>query len=135
MIGHSRFDLQVVCIVRAKQKGNSPSKYNAICYMRHDGFDSFWKQGRNKSVVTQCIGKDSIYQELEEIWSDDCFFYKCVSVYVRAGVDNSEGEWETKFFQSMGGKPHVRCQCRQYPLLSSKTLKDNKLKCNARFFV
>ena len=135
MIGHSRFDLQVVCIVRAKQKGNSPSKYDAIRYMRHDGFDSFWKQERNKSVVTQCIGRDNIYQELEETWSDDCFFYKCVSVYVRAGVDNTEGQWETKFFQSMGGKPHVRCQCRQYPLLPSKKPKDNKLKCNARCFV
>ena len=30
-----QFDLQVVCVLRSREKSRDPSKYDAICYMRH----------------------------------------------------------------------------------------------------
>ena len=65
-IGGRTFDLQVVCVVRVKKRGTNQSKYDAVRYMRHSGFNCFWKQERNELIVTQCITRDDIYSELEE---------------------------------------------------------------------
>ena len=39
--------------------------------------------------------------------------------------------WKNKFFESMGGKSHIRCQCNAFPLIPSNKKKTDKLHCNA----
>ena len=35
----------------------------------------------------------------------------------------------------MGGKSHVRCQCRMYPLIPTNKSKTAKMKCNVTYFI
>ena len=42
---------------------------------------------------------------------------------------------ESKFFESMGGKSHIVCQCRGLPLIPSHRPATIKLKCNMMYYV
>ena len=100
--------------------------------MRHKTFKRFWKQEKGDSISTQCGG--DVFRELEESYSEDDFFYSCVSVYICRRGTAVENHWETTFFKSMGGKANVRCQCQMHPLVPTYKAKASKLKCNARYF-
>ena len=54
-----------------------------------------------------------------------------MSIYVR--IDNEEvDKRKIKFFESMGGKSHVSCQCCKFPLIPSNKNKTEKLQCNIK---
>jgi predicted GIY-YIG superfamily endonuclease len=134
-IAGAEFELQVVCIVKADNR-RSPSKYDAIRYMRHGrGFSSFWKQERKDYIVTQCIDGEDIFHELQDYSiDDDVYFHQCVCVYVR--VDDTDIDvWRSKFFESMGGKSHVECLCCHFPLIPSNKTRTSKSKCNMQHFL
>ena len=59
------------------------------------------------------------------------FFCQYVSIFVK--IDNGEiDKWRLKFFESMGGKTHVKCQCCDFPLIPSNKVKVDKDKCNVK---
>ena len=125
-----QFDLQVVCVLRSKEKSRNPCKYDAICYMRHANHEKFWKEERGDSITTQCIS--DVYEELAHTVSENDFFYSVVGVYVKCGTDAMEKDWDKLFFESMGGKSHVLCACRMCPLVPTNRSVGAKRKCNAR---
>ena len=96
------FDLHVVCILQAEEKGRSPHYYNAIRYMRHPGYDCFWKQEKDDHIVTKCITGDDFWFDLQNTNIPN--FYSCVSVYARRGCDQLDPKWYEVFFKSIGGK-------------------------------
>ena len=134
IINGADFELRVICLVRAKEKGERRSKFDAVRYMRHGGGFSEWqKQERTDTIVTHSMAGDDLYHELEYAL-DDCYFGQCVSVYVRRD-DVCVDSWRSQLFESMGGKSHVRCQCCQFPLIPSHRHKADKRKCNTRHYV
>ena len=104
-VRHKRFDLQVVCVLRAREKDCDPSKSEAIRYMRHEQHEIFWKQERSDAITTQCLS--DMYRELESTYAEELYFYSCVSVYVQRGSTAAERDWEANIFESMGGQTHV----------------------------
>ena len=90
--------------------------------MRHgNGFSSWWKQERNDDIVTQCNNDINL---LEFIKSDDINYYLKMNVYVFIRIEEkNDNEWRTKFFESMGGKSHVRCKRHDFPLVPSHRAK------------
>ena len=45
-------------------------------------------------------------------------------MYIRKGCNEVDPKWSENFFKSMGGKDHICCQCREFPLLpTNKSLK------------
>ena len=85
-VRRKRFELQVTCVLRAK--GDDPSKYEAVRYMRHERHEKFWKQERGDAVTSQCLS--DLYKELESTYADNLYFYSCVSVYVQEGSTEAE---------------------------------------------
>ena len=79
-----RFDMQVVCVLRSKEKSKDPSKYDAIRYMRHEKHAKFWKQEKDDLIATKCI--TSVCSEMAHSFSEDDYFYSVVSVYVKRGM-------------------------------------------------
>ena len=67
--GCHKFELQVVCVLRSKEKERDPSKFDAIRYMRHAKHAKFWKQERDDAIATKCT--DDIFAELESKFSDE----------------------------------------------------------------
>ena len=58
------------------------------------------------------------------------FFFKFVSVFENNDHPNIIlKHWKNKFFESMGGKSHIRCQCNAFPLIPSNNKK--KISCTA----
>jgi hypothetical protein len=134
IIGDIKFEIRVICILRAKSKENNASKYEAIRYMRQKGSSSYWKQERKESITTQCLTGEDIYSEMNQSSDEMYYFYQCVPVYVRCDDCTNSDHWRTNFFDSMGGKPHARCQCRNFPLIpSNRNLKD-RIKCNVKHY-
>lgn len=131
VVGTAEFELRVVCLVKADKRGD---KFDAIRWMRHGcGMSSFWKQERNERITTQCLAGDDIYDELQQYPVDTWYFGKFVCVYVKCESVSAD-RWRSEFFKSLGGKPHVICQCCQFPLVPSKRNKENKLCCNMKFY-
>ena len=77
--------------------------------MRHAGHKKFWKEERGDLITTKCVS--DVWQELAHTISNDDYFHSVVSVYVKHGTDDVEKDWDELFFESMGGKGHVRCAC------------------------
>ena len=111
-------------------RGNIPQDYEAIRYTRHHDYEHFWKQGKNSSITTKVDVGDEFFIKLQETKIPNSFFYMCVSVYVRRGSDEVDPKWDEMFFKSMGGKDHVRCQCRNFPLLPTNKSLKKKSTCN-----
>ena len=102
--------------------------------MRHgNGFSSWWKQERNDEVVTQYHKEENILQHIQRT-DIDCFFKVVVCVYIK-NEDTNVDKWRSKFFESMGGKSHVRCNHHDFPLVPSHRAKYNKKKCNAHLYI
>ena len=78
-----------------KQKGDDPSKYEAVRYMRHERHEKCWKQKRGDAVTSQC--PSDLYKELESTYADNLYFYSCVSVYVQEGRTGAEDNWKAFF--------------------------------------
>ena len=77
------FELRVVCILRAKEKGRNPSDYDSVRYMRHGkGFSKWWKQERMDEIVSQSVVNERLLETFQYI-VEDCFFLQFVCVYVR----------------------------------------------------
>ena len=129
-VRRKRFDLQVTCVLRAREKWDDPSKYEAVRYMRHERHEKFWKQERGDAVTSQCLG--DLQKELESTYADNLYFYCCVSVYVQEGSTEAEDNWKTKFFESLGGQTHARCACKTYPLIPTNRSNADKLNCNVK---
>ena len=123
-------DLQAVCVLRSKEKGQDPSKYDAIRYMRHANHSKFWKQERGDCIATKCT--NDLFDVLGNSFSETDYLYSVVSVYVVRGRDCLEKNWEKIFFESMGGKSHVMCKCRMCPFIPTNKAVKAKLNCNAR---
>ena len=68
------------------------------------------------------------------VWNfQNHFFCQYVSIYVR--TDNKEiDKWRLKFFESMGGKSHVKCNCCNFPLIPSNKGKEGKRQCCLKHF-
>ena len=133
-INDIEFELRVICIARAKNKGRTASTYEAIRYMRHGhGFSSWWKQERNDDIVTQYHKDEELLYHIH-VNNIDCYFKFNVCVYIRKETKNVD-KWRTTFFESMGGKSHVRCNCHAFPLIPSHRKKLNKKRCNAKLYV
>lgn len=103
-VGEAHFELHAVCILRANTSGQNAQEFNAIHYMRHSGFNFFWKQERNVGIVIKYLGGQSIFDDLCYRKTPNSFFYSCVSMHVGKGNDEVDREWETTFFKSMGVK-------------------------------
>ena len=115
-------------MLRSKEKERDPSKFDAVRYMRHAKHTNFWKQERHDAIATKYIE-----DVMESTFSDEAcdYFYSVVSVYVKLESEAAEKHWNNNFFESMGGKTHVRCACRGCPLIPTNKTKTAKLKCNA----
>ena len=86
--------------------------------MRHgSGFSSWWKQERKENIVTQLNQECNIFEELSKN-IEDCFYVKFVSIYVRVENDYANN-WRMRFFELMGGKAHIQCNCYKFPLIPS----------------
>ena len=119
------FELRVISIVRAKRKGRTPSTYEAIRYMRHGkGFSSWWKQERNDGITTQYHKEEQLLHHLHQN-NVNCYFKLNVCIYVKNEEKNID-KWRTRFFESMGGKSHIRCNCHEFPLVPSHKTKFDK---------
>jgi hypothetical protein len=134
-IGRHTFDLDVVVVLKSKEQGRNAQAFQAVRYMRHPGHDCFWKQERDDAIATKCAAGANIFQELQQTYDSKCYFYSVVSVYVRRESDKVEIEWEKKFFESMGGKAHVICQCRRTPFIPTNHAPKNKLPCNFSHYI
>ena len=71
IIGDIKFEIRVICILRAKTEENNASKYEAIRYMQKKGSSSYWKQERKELITTQCLTGEDIYSEMNQS-SDEC---------------------------------------------------------------
>ena len=129
------FELRVVCIIKSDRESNCPSKFDAIRFMRHgNGFNSWWKQERNESIVTKCSDDTNVFLGMEDT-NDDLFFLQYIQVYIKKHDDEGIEGWRMKLFESFGGKTHVRCECCQFPLIPSYRSSKNKLKCNINLHI
>ena len=101
--------------------------------MRHgNGFNSWWKQERRDCSCTQCPRDTNILNGL--VWnSQNHFFCQYVSIYVKTGNEEID-KWRLKFFESMGGKSHVKCNCCNFPLIPSNKGKEGKRQCCLKHF-
>ena len=73
-----------------------------------NGFSSWWKQEQNDNVVTQFNKGLDLLQIIQD---DKINYYFQMNVYVFIRIENkNKNKWKTKFFESMGGKSHVRCK-------------------------
>ena len=135
IIGGAEFELRVICVVRAKERGERRSHYDAVRYMRFGrGFYEWQKQERADNIVTHSLAGEELYGDLQyEL--EDCHFAQCVSVYVLRKDDVCVDYWRSKFFESMGGRSHVRCQCCQFPLIPTNRHPADKLKCNLKHYL
>lgn len=132
LIGTVKFELQVICVLKADKKGKNVNDYDAIRFMRHPGCSSYWKQGRRDALATQCIDGENIYDSL---LFPGCYFLQYISVYVKID-DECIDQWKSKVFESMGGKSHAVCECNKSPLIPTNcTSQSDKAKCNAKHFV
>lgn len=75
--------------------------------MRYEQHEKFWKQERSHAVTTQCLG--DVYRELESTYSEDCYFYSSVSMYVQRGSTVIEKCWETKIVSHWAENSHPMC--------------------------
>ena len=91
--------------------------------MRHGNGDfAWWKQEKNDNLTSKCTDFN-----LNNLPTDDdtFFFFKYVSVFVNNDQQNTIlKHWKNKFFESMGGKSHIRCQCNAFPLIPSNKKKN-----------
>lgn len=133
VIGNATFELRVFCILRSKSQERYQRNFHGIRYVRHgNGDDCWWKQEKDDQITTKCTNKENIYNDVKD--RDNYYFHQCVGVYVK--LDNTVNEeWKSKFFKSMGGKDHVRCQCCNFPLIPTNKYKDAKQKCNLRRYL
>jgi hypothetical protein len=61
-IGTAVFELRVVCIIKSDIESDCPSKFDTIRFMCHgNGFNSWWKQERSKSIVTKCSDDVNVF--------------------------------------------------------------------------
>ena len=133
LIHRNDYELRIICIIKADRRGGKVSHFDAIRCMRHGkGFNSWWKQERNESIVTQCIHNEDILPSL--FTNNECFFLQYISVYVRVEND-CNNHWRSKFFESMSGKIHVKCQCCNFPLIPSNIQRSKKRKCNLKHYI
>ena len=66
--------------------------------------------------------------------SQNHYFCQYISIYTR--IDNEEiDKWRIKFFETMGGKSHITCQCYQFPLIPSSKIKFEKSQCNLKRYI
>ena len=134
-IGSIEFELRVICIVQAKERGRTPSTYDSIRYMRHgNGYTSWWKQERKDDIVTQVDNNEDILHYIKSYNTTDCYFKTNVYLYIKINDEHDNG-WKEKFFESMGGNLHVRCHCHNVPLVPSHRRKSNKNVCNMYTYI
>ena len=102
--------------------------------MRHgNGFTSWWKQERNKKVVTKYTDDESIFQQFINT-NQQFYFSQFIQVYVKK-EDTSVDDWRTKLFKNLGGKTHVQCHCCNFPLIPSFRSAKNKTNCNIKICI
>ena len=55
-------------------------------------------------------------------------------MYSKINPDGNK-DWQIKFFESLGGKSHVKYNCCQFPLIPSNRSKNEKANCNLRRYI
>ena len=54
-------ELRVICFLKTNNRGNSPSIFDSVRFMRHGNkYKSWWKQERNDPIATQCYNENNI---------------------------------------------------------------------------
>ena len=74
ILQQNNFNLDVICILRAEEKGKTPQIYDAVRYMKHPGFECYWKQEKTDYVVTKCISGDIFFRNLQDSKTEDSCF-------------------------------------------------------------
>lgn len=132
---HNVFELCSIALFKAefsdfRYTGSTrPNKFEAIRFMRHQGYQNWWKQERSDKVATHMPSFD-IKPFLESFVSGyaEEFYTPCMFVYSRDKTFEVD-KYKLRILQTMGGEAHIMCRCSNFPLIPSPVAPSAKRKC------
>ena len=91
------YELRVICYLKSNQRGNSPSSFDSVRFMRHGNkYKSWWKEERNDPITTQCHSENEITKYFSILDENDLYYHQIIQLFVKLDND-TEDYWRTKF--------------------------------------